>query len=181
MSTFNITKLYERAFGNTPIVQEPYKISNKPIVPQQGIRGAAFFADDITGTEHFMPVILDDLVIPYAIIEISAKKIIQSTPLAERKGAVYEIVSTEDYAINIKGILIEPDRFPEQQMIMWHSVFEKDQSVSLRCAKTDIFLKGDDKVIIKDMRWPPLPGVEHVQPVEFQLITDFVYTLEINQ
>jgi len=178
MNQFNISEIWKKSFGTEiPIVNE-FSIPTKEIGKVTGVRGAKFYGVDKNGTTHFMPVELDGMVLPYALIDITAKKNIVSTSLVERKGTVKELISTEDYVINIKALLIN-DEYPEQEVIDWHKVFEKNKSLILRSVKTDIFLQGDDKVIIREIRWPPVAAVEHVQPVDMTLETDLVYTLEI--
>lgn len=177
MATFSIDRIWQAAFGSNIPNAEPNipKAQDKKL---NGLTGSKFYATDSQGIEHFMPVELDGVILPYALIDMTAKKIIVSTPLVERTGAVNELVSTDDYQFTIKALLMAED-YPEAQLIGWHKIFQKNQSLTLRSVKSDVFLKGDDKVIIKEVRYPSIPGVEHVQPVEMTVISDLIYTLEI--
>jgi hypothetical protein len=177
MVTFNIDSIWNYAFGSS-IQTADVTIPKAQYKKLHGITGGKFYGTDSQGIEHFMPVEIDGVILPFALVDITEKKIIVSTALVERQGAVNELVSTEDYQFNIKAILMADD-YPEAQVIGWHKIFQKDQSLTLRSVKTDVFLKREDKVIIKEIRWPSVPGVEHVQPVEMTLISDLVYTLEI--
>ncbi len=178
MNQFNISDIWKKTFGTDIPLKNEFSIPPKEAAKLTGVRGAKFYGVDKNGTTHFMPVELDGMVLPYALIDVTTKKNIVSTALVERRGSVKELIATEDYVINIKALLIN-EEYPEQEVIDWHKVFEKNKSLNIRSVKTDIFLQGDDKVIIKEIRWPSVSGVEHVQPVDMILETDLVYTLEI--
>ncbi|MBL0144935.1 MAG: hypothetical protein IPP48_03415 [Chitinophagaceae bacterium] len=111
--------------------------------------------------------------------------------MPERGGSVHEIISIDDYAINIKGILINDSNiFPEKDVLEIHKLFQINRSIELRNALTDIFLRGGIKeqnkptdqlhqVVIKEINYPPVAGVEHAKPFEITCESDMIFTLEI--
>lgn len=188
MPEFEIAKVFKDAFGyeaprkfSTPAADERKETSDL---------GQSFYGVDALGREHFLPVRINDYLVPFAVISINAKKTIVSTPMPERGGSVHEIISVDDYAINIKGILINDDNnFPEKEIANIHKLFEVNNSVELRSALTDIFLRGGNRtseqlndllhqVVIKQVNYPAVSGVEHAKPFEIVCESDMIFTLE---
>lgn len=100
--------------------------------------------------------------------------------MPERGGTVKELISIDDYQINVKGILINDDNvFPESEVIDLHELFLKAESVIMKCVLTDIFLKGTfgQRVVIKDLKFPAVVGVEHAKPFEMELESDMIFEL----
>ena len=176
MSTrINISEIFRTSFGTQPdrVPQLEPAVAKKV----NGQLGGKFYAEDVNGIEHFMPVELDGYIMPFATLDITTKQIIVSTPMTELRGAVHEIVGQEDCSISLRGLLIQ-EQYPESEVIEWNKVFEKGKSIIMKCLRTDPFLKKDDRVLIQEVRWPA-SNSEHVQPIEMKLITDRVFTLEI--
>lgn len=188
MPEFEIVKVFQQAFGYNP----PPKFNIPTATPRKEVSdlGQAFYETDDLGREHFLPVKINDYLIPFAVVSVSAKKTIVTTPMPERGGSVHEIISVDDYAINIKGILINDDNnFPEAEITAIHKLFEVNTSVELRSALTDIFLRGGNKdndqlndllhqVVIKSVNYPAVSGVEHAKPFEIVCESDMIFTLE---
>lgn len=174
-TTINISELFQNAFGTQPTKMP--QVEQAAAKRSMALLGGKFYAEDINGIEHFMPVELDGYIMPFATVDIATRKVIVSTPMTELPGAVHEIVSEEDYTIVVRGLLIQ-EFYPESEVIDWHKLYKKNKSIVMKCVRTDPFLQGDDKVIIREVKWPPSTS-EHVQPIEMQLITDRVFTLEI--
>lgn len=193
MSEFSIKSIFERSFGYEPPADFTIKKAEDRI--ERSELGTAYYQADDMQREHFMPVTLGDvltagsgflgltagtgLLLPFAVVSITPRKIIVSTPMVERKGSVHEIISIDDYSINIKGLFIGKDNnYPEKYVTMLERLFQENKSIPIKCAKTDIFLKGEDKVVIKDISLPATPGVQHVQPFEINCVSDTIFTLE---
>ena len=186
---FFLSKLFRDAFG--------YEAPKSFTVPTATARknvsdlGQPYYGTDALGREHFLPVYLNKMLLPFAVIGISPKKTLVETPMPERGGSVIEIVSIDSYAINIKGILISDDNnFPEKEMMELEKLFKINASVELRSAITDIWLRGGTKedeklndmlhqVVIKEIPLPPVAGVEHAKPFEINCVSDMIFTLEI--
>ena len=139
--------------------------------------------DDFYGREFFLPVYLDDYLLPFAVMSMTWKKTFVSTAMPERSGSVHELISIDDYVFNIKGLLInESGNFPEQQIIHLHDIFKQNASLRLRSALSAIVLKGgfDEKVIVKEIKWPPTAGVENVRAFEIDCESDQINDLELS-
>lgn len=189
MAEINLNELFNDAFGyNAP--------AKMPAIEQATARaefsnlGQPYYEDDIFGREFFMPVRLGGVLVSFAVVGCTWKKTFVSTGMPERGGSVKELISIDDYMINIKGILINPgNEWVEAGVMEMFNLFKKNESVTLRCALTDIFLSGksndmgDDpdghKVIIKEIKWPAVAGVQHAKPFEMELESDLIFDLVI--
>lgn len=177
-NTFLLKSIFEKSFGYVP--EGDFKIEQAAVRKSNSSLGQAFYATDDLGREHYMPVVIEGWLIPFAVVSVTPKKLIVSTPMPERGGSVHEIVAMDDIAINIKGILVSKDNeYPEADLRKLWDIFKLNKSVELKSAKTAIFLNGEDKVIIKEMPVPPVPGVQHAQPFELNCVSDTIYKLEL--
>ncbi|MDX9703934.1 MAG: DUF6046 domain-containing protein [Candidatus Auribacterota bacterium] len=134
------------------------------------------------GVYYFMPVSFehegkswdfDD-----AVVSVSAKKTIIETPLVGRKGTVKELISIDDYEIKLVAV-ISGDDYPEQEIQEIVRLFEINESLVMKCAVTNYFLKDEDRVVIKNMEIPPVEGVEDMQVITMTLVSDQNFELEI--
>jgi hypothetical protein len=192
MAEFDFGDTFKKAFGYNVPETDASKISipTAPARKEKGQLGFDMYAIDLAGREFFLPVFLNDYLLPFAVIGMTWKKTIVETTMPERGGAVKELICIDDYSFNIKGILIDEDgSFPDSAIIELHNIFKVNKSITLRSTLTDIVLtgksndKGDDsdghKVIVKQINWPAVAGVEHAKPFEMELKSDFIYDLEI--
>jgi hypothetical protein len=176
----NIKELFRKAFGYEP--PKDFAIEQATPVEQYSSLGQPYFDTDAYGREFFMPVKLNGYSLSLPVIGITAKKTIVSTALPERKGTVKELINTDDWIINIKGIIIRPDNnFPEAEIIEMERLFAKDESLSMRSVLTDIFLKGDfeHRVVLKSISFPAIAGVQHAKAYEMEFESDQIFDLEI--
>jgi hypothetical protein len=177
---FSISEIY----GTAHQQDLPQKFSvpvaaNKPTHAQLG---SPYYKEDLSGREFFLPITLDGMVIPFAVVGITEKKTLVETALVERGGTVTEMISADDVIINIKGILLNEDGiFPEDEIVKLRAIAQKNESVELRSAFTDIFLSGkyNHKVIIKNLDWAENAGVEHAKGFSMQCKSDAIFTLEV--
>lgn len=143
--------------------------------------GQRYYGTDLLGREHFLPVRLNNYLLPFAVIGMTCRKNIVSTPMPMRGGSIHELISIEDYQFNIKGIVLTEDNsFPESQIKDVYKLFEKNASLELRSVLTDIVLNGayNHSVVITEIKWPTVTGVEHAKPFEMELEGDMAFTLE---
>src|SRR4051794_6477457 len=106
VNRFHIQKVFSEAFGYEP---PSFKIEQAPDRLESSSLGQPYFSEDAVGREFFLPATLEGILIPFAVISIVTKKTLVETPLPERGGSVTEMISIDDFAINIKGILITED------------------------------------------------------------------------
>lgn len=174
---FSISKIYRDAFG--------YEMPGEFTIPTAADKldnsslGSQYYQSDALGREFFLPVTIDGYLIPFAVVSVTEKKTIVSTPMPERGGTVKELISIDDYEINIKGILLQ-ETFPEKEMRQVHDLFLQNRSLSIRSVITDIFLKGEyeHKAVIKSINWPAVSGVEHAKPFEISMESDMIFVLD---
>ena len=190
----NISEIFYKAFGyEMPERQQP-EIDMAPIPARSSSLGQAYSASDAFYRDHFTPIWLtvpssadgqpaEKILMPFAVIGITAKKTIVGTSLPERGGTVHELISIDDYVIGIKGLFIRSDyTYPESEIIQLKNLYEKNTSVIMQGVLPAIFLNGvwEEKVIIRDMRLNPIAGVTHAVPFEMTCESDMAFDLIIN-
>jgi hypothetical protein len=200
MQAIDLKELYKQAFGvSIPEYQLFEQKGDKAVYSGKdngdlylrGKFGSIMYGNNAIGGNYtFMPAFFDldndgqfteyDFELPFPIIRISSQKRIVETPLTERKGTVVEIVSQENWKIYIKGFIISKDLiFPEEQVYALKQLYENTKYLRLRCALTDLFLTADDRVVITDLNFPDVKGIEHVKPYEMNLITTNIFNLNV--
>lgn len=185
MAQFNLGDIFYKAFGYEPNVTDADSIKLEQRKEISSL-GQQYRAKDLDGTEYFLPVTINDVLIPFAVLGMTWKKTIVSTAMPERGGSVKELISIDDYEFTLKGILVDKNNdFPDDQVMNLHNLFLKGESLVMRSVLSDIVLKGmgDDpdghKVVIKEIKWPEVSGIEHAKPFEMQLESDMIFDLEI--
>jgi hypothetical protein len=176
---FDLAELYQKAFG---ITVPKYELDSKNTQDQLGSKyGSSLYRKaDVTGRYYFMPVTLGGLELGYPIIRIQGRKNIVETQMTERKGSAIEIISQDNWKIYIRGFMFGHDRkFPEEQIYELKELYERNESLELRSVLTDLFLVEKDSVVIADINFPEVKGIEHVKPYEINLISDSIFELEI--
>jgi Domain of unknown function (DUF6046) len=174
---FEIEKLFNEAFGyNSKAFEFAKKVPNA----QYAKLGSAYYAKDAKGREYYLPVMLGGVQLPYPVISIRSSKTIVDTPMVERDGSVYEGISMDDYMITIRGVMVGANNsFPEDDITKLKELWEKKESVQIRNVLTDIFLKGENKVIIKSLELGEMGGTKHVRSYQMELVSDMELELEI--
>lgn len=179
MAQFNLNNVFQDAFGYQPPAKT-FSVEQAPARQVSTAKGQQLYAEDVEGREFFLPVFINDVLVPFAVMSMNWKKTIVSTPMPERGGSVHELISVDDYTFNVKGLLVnEEGNFPEQGIIDLHKLFQVNKSVRMQSALSAIVLKGDELVIIKEVKWPHTPGVEHVKAFEIELESDQIFELEL--
>ncbi len=183
MAQFDLGEIFRKTFGyEAPVTQTP-TIPKAADRQSQSSLGQPYYATDIFGREFFLPVTINDVLIPFAVLGMTWKKTIVETPMPERGGSVNELISIDDYQFNLKGILIENETvFPEGEIIKQHDLFKVNASRTMRSVISDIVLSGlaDHRIIIKEVKWPQVSGIEHVKPFEMDMKSDMIFDLEID-
>jgi hypothetical protein len=181
MAEFNIKDL----FKSTKEKKAPtsYYIEQAIVRKEISSLGQQYYATDLVGREFFLPVWINDFLIPFAVIGMNWKKTIISTPMPERGGSAHEGISIDDYVFTIKGLLVNEDgEFPEEDVIAIHDLFKINASVRLRSAVSAIVLNGnyDEKVIIREVEWPMVTGIENVKSFEIKVESDMMFDLTLD-
>lgn len=148
-------------------------------------RGTQLYKQDHRGRWYFMPVImrhreLGDIEIPNAIISVTGKKNIVETQLVGRKGSVKELINLEDYKVSIAAFIQSADgKYPEDGIMQMRNLFENNEAVELISALTDLIFDEDDNVVITDMDFPAMPGIEDGQVIRIECLTDRPFELTV--
>jgi Domain of unknown function (DUF6046) len=178
MNHYDLKKIYRQSFGIEP--PDDYQVEKGLKASETSKLGQRFHDNDVLGHTNFLPVYLNEIVLPFATIEITTKKTIVATPMPEQNGTVKEIIGRDDYIINVRGLIVSDDnRFPEFYFLDFEEMFTKNQTYTLRNVLTDYLLKGSHQVVIAEMRFPRVLAIENVRPYEFVLWSDDITTLEI--
>lgn len=189
MGDINLNKIFKDAFGYDADTRKVV-LEQAPELEMTSNLGQKYYDTDLFGRELFMPIRLNGTLISFAVVGCTWKKTFVTTGMPERGGSVRELISIDDFSINIKGILINPSNaWVEAGMMEMYNLFKVNESVELRSALTDIFLSGksDDegkdpvghRVVIKEIKWPAVSGVEHAKPFEIDCESDLIFDLEI--
>lgn len=181
---FDLDELWQLAFGYkglpfpANISGDVARVSDK--LNQYSRRtGVPFYSLDANGRIGFMPVWLDDKLLPLTRVGISRRNIIESDVMAGKKGTIKESISAQDYVITIQGLAFGSDRlYPEADVAMINDLCNKREALMLKNAFTDIFLT-DGYVVVEDFTFPP-SRTEHTQPYEIKLLSDEVFDLNIS-
>lgn len=139
------------------------------------------------GVPKFMPVKLDgvNLNIP-PLVTIAGQKNIVKTAVAGRDFTVKEIISANDWVVNIKGFATNAEvykwgnedftlemkakKFPEQNLIELINLYRKNASVKFDFPFSGYF--GFDRIVIESISFPDFEGLEDCFPFEIQAISD---------
>jgi hypothetical protein len=193
----SISSLFERAFGSRG------GEFNSGLVLPKGIDHQQY--DDLTsidetevgefvnvrdslkssflGQSLFMPVRLRDYQLPNEpTVLITGKKNIVKTALAgnTQSGTVKELISVEDYDIVIRGIAINTDSkftYPEDQIKAIHELFLLNEAHFIDCGLTALL--GIDKLVIEEITFPEMIGIQHAQAYELKCVSDNDFELVI--
>ncbi len=147
------------------------------------MRNSLQAVNPLTGKAYFMPIRLGGVLLPNEpTIVITGRKNILETPLvgSTRKGTVKELISIEDYDITIRGIAINLKSklvYPEDEVKGLNDLFNLNESLSIECALTNLF--GIYRLVIKQVSFPEMRGVQHAQAFEFNCVSDEDFILEL--
>lgn len=116
------------------------------------------------------------------IITCSTRKNIVETTLAgnTRRGTVKEIINTDDWKINIKGLCIDYTKngYPEQQCDFIQQLYDKNSAIRIiNYMLNSVF--SIRNVVITSLAWLPMPGKPYSQAYEMELISDEDFLLII--
>lgn len=190
---FNLPDLFERTFGYKSRAFDPGFEERNKKAEQNAKLGADYYGTDMSTGEYYMPVTIEyqsgtsgadsKWTLPHPVIAVTSRKTIIETPLTERRGTVKELINVQDYDIVIKGFIInKKNEFPEEDITTLRNIYELNKPVSVKCPVTDIFLlrpdrKGSDKVVIKELKFPPVSGIKNIRPYELHMVSDEPFNL----
>lgn len=132
------------------------------------------------GTYYFMPVYINKLRLPNAVISLSQSKIIQKTQMPGSNGSVKEYISLDDMAIEITAVIIgENGEYPSKEMEQINNLWRINEAVEIVSVITDIMMPVGTKVVIEELTVNPVGEYEDVQTISLRLTSDEVFELEL--
>jgi hypothetical protein len=202
VTQFDITSLYERAFGvsrgRSYDSGELYKKQITTVPDSEDYQTPSVSSTDTgefvrirqllnaklpTGRDIFLPVQIGDLLLPNEpTLAIATKKNIVETALvgSTKSGTVKELIALEDYEITIRGIAINYESkkiYPETQVKDLHTLFRRNEALPIICGLTELL--GVKRIVIKEFRLPEMTGVQHAQAYELVCVSDAEFVLEL--
>lgn len=136
-----------------------------------------------TGKPLFMPVKIGGIVLPNEpSMTLSSRKNIIETSLvgSTRRGTVKELIAIEDWSITIKGIAINydsPFNYPEDVVKSLNNLYEKNEAVEIQSGLTSLL--GIYRIVIQEVIFPEMIGVQHAQAYQFTCVSDEEFLLEL--
>lgn len=177
--SFSYSDLFGAAFGYDPPAFEFTDVNNN----QYTKLGSPNTAKDAFGRSYYLPVTLGGISLPYPVVRIQGKKRIVETSLVNRTGTVKELISMDDYEIDIRGLIISKDNFFLDQLIMQlRDLYRQQSSLKISSGLTDIFLsqpeaQGSDYVVIREIEFPEVRGIMNMRPYSIKLTSDAPFDL----
>jgi Domain of unknown function (DUF6046) len=180
MAEFNIKKLLIRAAYDYigPSFPE-WWAKNKSKFDLPDLR--AINANQLKGGKYFMTLKLsykgNHFELPNEpLIGLSLTKTIVETATVgkERKGTVKEYITTEDYAISIKGICIDktnPEKYPADQVALLNDLLEINDALEVE-SNPFLELFGIRKIVLKDIQFDDMMGEAGVQKYTLTAVSD---------
>lgn len=130
---------------------------------------------DILGRPIFQPVSIGGVWLPNAVITISTQKKVITTPVTGKSGSIKELVNSEDYKINIKGIIVsQNNEYPADEVEKLHNLYLKNEALEIHNEIRDLL--GITNVVITSLNLPNT-GKTNVAAYEFSMLSDDDYTL----
>jgi hypothetical protein len=200
----DLVDLFKKQFGSKPfVIDKDGKLSNDPGQPfqiksdnnseKEFTAKGSLIKENINGVDILLPVRFYDgpqllMHLPYVVVSIRNRKNIISTPMVERIGSVIEQYNVDNYSMVVKGFLISEDRkFPEELITLIRDLYTNKSSVVVDNALFNIFLTFPElpqdeqrRVVIVDYDFPEVTGGRHAKPFILNLISDTVFTLELD-
>lgn len=198
MADFSITSLFERAFGMnrgepfsppadpppaTPIAFEQIEAAGQEGTEFVSVRGA-LNARTAGGQIIFMPCAIGGMLLPNEpTITLARPKHIKSTRMvgAKMPGDVKELISLGDWKITIRGVAINSEStayYPEDTVRELHELAARPEALDIECALTSLL--GIYSVVIKEISFPEMVGIQHAQAYELKCVSDRDFTLTID-
>lgn len=177
---FSIPELYRVAFGYVGL---PFPLGDLSLnIPDVGgIAKAIAGKNDYYGKPYFMPIRLNGIWLPNSpTMSLIPSKTIKSTILPGGERSVKELISINDYKLQIRGFAInfEDNDYPYDDVEILKNLFMVNKSIQIYSDLCEIF--EINNVVIEGMNFPEMVGVQNVQPFEISLLSDDDFEVIIN-
>lgn len=137
------------------------------------------YTDERLGEYVFMPVYLDGIELPNAVIIITGEKRIIETDITE-VGTVFEKVFIRPYDITILVTLIGKDgEWPQSDLSTIVNLWKKGDITTLQSAVTDNYLQAKGNFLITKNSHLDAQGAENVEVIQIEGRSNVDFELEI--
>lgn len=174
----------KKLFGGNSDTSE-YSFATPSERREYNINGSPFYGLNNNGNEVFLPIWLirsdgTRFMLQNTVSSFASKKVIVETPLVSRQGSVKEEVSIDDWEINVKGIIVSPDYdYPDQQVADLQAIYALSESLGIENARSSLLFRGNEKVVLRNMKLPEIKGRKNVQAFELDLVSDIPFSLNM--
>lgn len=128
---------------------------------------------------QFMPISINGLALWEPIIRPVGRKTIIETPMVERSGSVKEIISSDDWIFNIRGVIKRADgRYPDAEITQLVDLRNQQKALPIISALTTILLQHEF-VVITSLTFPETPGRTQSVAYEIECVGDIPFKLEL--
>ncbi|MBY0244508.1 MAG: hypothetical protein K2Q03_03535 [Sphingobacteriaceae bacterium] len=180
---FNMVWGYKPNYGHTQQAEVEFKdVQVQPTKKKTSeiTCSPLYGVDKYLGKEIYLPIVLENVMLQLACMSVSAKKNIVETVIVGRQGTVKELISAQDYQINIKGFFVDQNgEYPEAQVMELKRLYDKNTSLKIKSLLTDILGDSDMYVVLESFSLPEMRGIRGVQAYEVNCISDKLFELEI--
>lgn len=166
--------------GESPVVASGFNYQGSKL-DQRNDTGTPIrkYTDEDLGRYEFLPVTIDGVEIPNALIIISGEKSIVETDVVD-VGTVFEKVFTRPYNITVIATLMgENGEWPVDSLKAMVDLWKKDDLVTLKCALTDFFLQDKENMIITNIAVLDAENSESVEVIQFDGKSNVDFELEL--
>ncbi len=119
------------------------------------------------------------LLLPDApLVNINLQKTIVTTPVAGRNGTFKELISAEDWQIDIRGVWAA-DAYPTEALDALRNLIAVDATLDVEHVK--LAHAGITRIAIQSLNLPDFEGAEDWIPYQISAISDTPYELEITE
>ena len=171
---FSIPELYKMTFGYIGVPFPSGDLSASQFLPDVGgIAKSIIGKNDMYGKPYFMPIRINGIWLPNSpSMSLSVQKKIISTQVAGGDGTVKELISTDDFKLQVRGFAInfEANDYPYEDVEEIKNLFEVNKSLEITSDLCNIF--GINNVVIESLKLPELVGIQNVQPFEIGMLSD---------
>lgn len=174
----------KKIFGGSSQSSE-YSFAQQSERREYNIKGSPFYGLNNSGNEVFLPIWLikadgTKFMLQNTVSSIVSKKTIIETQLVNQQGSVKEELSIDDWDINVKGIIISSDMdYPDQQVSELRQLYKTSESLEIENARTSLLFEDNEKVVVKNLKFPEVKGFKNMQAFECDLVSDIEFKLII--
>ncbi|WP_448672435.1 DUF6046 domain-containing protein [Sphingobacterium multivorum] len=116
------------------------------------------------------------------LVTIYSQKTIVETPTVgeERKGTVKEYISTEDYQIDIKGIIMGTGAYPAEEVKSLNELYNKNEALDV-IGNLFFDLFNIQRIVLTSIKFDDMMGQQELQKYTITAVSDQDFFAELNE